>query len=268
MTWNHLSMAMLTDIGNVRENNEDAGCFDVARGFCAVADGVGGGAAGEYASATVANALKAAMAALSDDATPEERIGAMKNAIAKASYDIADYAETHLYSSCGTTVVVLLFSPWHPDEATALHVGDSRVYRLRNDELTPLTQDHTIAAEVGVSEHELPRIYRDMLTRAVGMVSDSDIERTPVNVRAGDLFLVCTDGLFKALPPDYLQHLLCANRGLPAPDLAALLMRETLSRRVPDNVTFGIVKVGALPPARQVTPDDIARERAAYRKHL
>ncbi|HOG49744.1 MAG TPA: serine/threonine-protein phosphatase [Lentisphaeria bacterium] len=268
MTWNHLNMAMLTDIGNVRENNEDAGCFDVARGFCAVADGVGGGAAGEYASATVIDALKTAMTATPDDATPEERIAAMKKAIAKASYAIADYAETHLHNSCGTTVVVLMFSPWHPDEATALHVGDSRVYRLRNRALTPLTQDHTIAAEVGLSENELPRIYRDMLTRAVGIISDCDIERTPISVRADDLFLVCTDGLFKALSPDYLKQLLCANRDLPAPDLAALLMRETLSRRAPDNVTFGIVKVGALPAARQITPDDIARERAAYHRHL
>ncbi len=268
MTWNHLSMAMLTDIGNIRENNEDAGCFDVSRGFCAVADGVGGGAAGEYASATVIDALKAAMAATPDDATPEERIGAMKKAIANANHAIAEYAETHLQSNSGTTVVALLFSPWHPDEATALHVGDSRVYRLRDSALTALTQDHTIAAEIGVSESELPRIYRDMLTQAVGMVSDCDVERTPVNVRADDLFLVCTDGLFKALSPDHLKRLLCTNRGLPAPDLAALQMQETLSRRAPDNVTLGIVKVGALPPARKTTPDDIARDRAAYHQHL
>lgn len=268
MTWNHLSMAMLTDIGNVRENNEDAGCFDAARGFCAVADGVGGGEAGEYASETVMDALKAALAALPGDATPEERIVALQKAIAEASQTIADYAEIHLQSSCGTTVAVLLFNPWYPDEAAALHVGDSRIYRLRDGALAPLTRDHTVAVEIGVSESELPRVYRDMLTRAVGMASGCGIERTPVNVQAGDIFLVCTDGLFKVLSPNHLKRLLGAGRELPAADLAALLMRETLSKRAPDNITFGLVKVGALPPMHQPTPDDFARDRAVDRRPL
>ncbi len=266
MTWNHLSMAMLTDIGNVRENNEDAGHVDAARGFAAVADGVGGAEAGEYASETVVDALKAALAALPGDATPEERVAAMQKAIAEASQTIADYAETHLRNSCGTTVAVLLFNPWHPDEAAALHVGDSRIYRLRDGSLAPLTQDHTVAVEIGVRENELPRVYRDMLTRAVGMASGCDVERTAVNVRTDDIFLVCTDGLFKVLSPNHLKRLLWASRELPAADLAALLMRETLSKRAPDNITIALVKVGALPSMHQPTPDDLARDRAADRR--
>lgn len=268
MTWNHLSMAMLTDIGNVRENNEDAGCFDAAAGFCAVADGVGGGEAGEYASETVAAALKAALAALPGDATPEERIVAMQKAIAEAGQAIAEYAETNLLNSCGTTVALLLFNPWYPDEAATLHVGDSRVYRLRDGALTPLTRDHTVAVEIGVSESELPRVYRDMLTQAVGMASGCAIERTPVNVQADDIFLVCTDGLFKVLSPNHLKRLLWTSRDRPAPDLATLLMRETLSKRAPDNITFGLVKVGALPPMHPPTADDLARDRAVDRRPL
>lgn len=267
MSWNHLSMAMLTDIGNVRENNEDAGCYDAGAGFCAVADGVGGADAGEFASATVVAGLQATLADLADDATPEERITAMTAAIVQANQTIAEHAETHLLNSCGTTVAALLFNPWYPDEAAALHVGDSRIYRLRDDVLAPLTRDHTVAVEIGVRESELPRGYRDMLTQAVGMASGCQIERTPVNVQADDLFLVCTDGLYKTLSPNLLKRFLHSRHELPAAALADELMREVLSRRAPDNVTFGIVMVGSLPPMHQPTPVDFIRDRSVDRNH-
>ncbi|MDD4098483.1 MAG: protein phosphatase 2C domain-containing protein [Lentisphaeria bacterium] len=268
MRWNHLSMAMLTDIGNVREKNEDAGGFDAGAGFCAVADGVGGAAAGEFASEAVVASLQAALADLPRDATPEERVAAMTGAIAQASQTIAEHAATHLLNSCGTTVAVLLFNPWYPDEAVALHVGDSRIYRLRDGALAPLTRDHTVAVEIGVHESELPRAYRDMLTQAVGMASGCQIERTPVNVQANDLFLVCTDGLYKVLSPNFLKRFLLSRRELSAAAQADELMREALSRRAPDNITFGIIQVGApLPPMHQPSPEDFTRDRAIDRKH-
>ncbi len=248
MQFSHIEMSICTDVGKARQTNEDAGLILPELGFCAVADGMGGADAGEVASAWVINHVLKKMKG-KRDASPEERCQAIKQAILETDQDIFAFSQKHQFSDgSGTTIIALLFNSWYATEAMVLHIGDSRAYRWRNGTLEQLGKDHTISAQTGIDEKKLPRPYRGVLTKAVGTGKGSCPERTPVQVAAADLFVLCSDGLTKVLSEKKLAVFLEKNKQLPVGDLAQKLVNEALAGGGPDNVTVAVARVKHLPP--------------------
>ncbi len=243
-----------TDVGRKRKHNEDAFLVDDALGLYVVADGMGGHAAGEVASAQAVKSVREAMAegravleGFSRAPTAESRdqaAGLMEKAILKACADI--YAmggrETGR-RGMGTTVVALMVKG---KKAVVGHVGDSRVYLHRNGRAHQLTEDHTIIQEqlkrgLITRDQVATAENKNVITRAVGIQPSVPVDTLVTDVLPGDLFLLCTDGLHGYLEEEELPQLLAQERAR----LPDLLVDLALRRGGKDNVTAVCVAVEA-----------------------
>lgn len=194
-----------TDIGRKKRSNEDTFLIDRKINLFIVADGMGGHAAGEVASAqAVESAQKIVRQGL--EAIPvgggEERRRAMltliERAVRQAGRDIHAMAEADISKrGMGTTVSLLLLTP---ERGYIAHVGDSRVYLIRQNEVFQLTEDHSLIRELIRNKKLTPEEaeaspYRNALTRAVGVYADVEVDLLDFEVTDGDRFLLCSDGL-------------------------------------------------------------------------
>jgi protein phosphatase len=210
-----------TDVGRVRETNED--CFAVAPhlGLFMVADGMGGAAAGEVASQV---AIEQVLHAVDDGETtwpsdaasgPESGPRRFLAGIQRANRNIHAMAQQdRRVRGMGTTFAGLLVLERC---AVIAHVGDSRVYRLRGAELERLTNDHSLAhqlVQMGFLQPEevatFPR--RNIITRAVGPHESVEVDTKIVDIRAGDVFLLCSDGLHGELDDGEIAAILLERR--------------------------------------------------------
>ena len=178
----------LSHPGRKRRRNEDAWVCQPP--LFAVADGMGGARGGEIASRVAATALGEAV-----DGSGEERVVAL---VQKANRQVFDRArEDADASGMGTTITVALVE----DGVVAIgHVGDSRAYLIRDHKVEQLTEDHSLVAELvrsGRLSPEEAEIHpqRSVITRALGTDPDVDVDSFSVEARAGDVFLICSDGL-------------------------------------------------------------------------
>lgn len=183
--------AGLTDPGRVRRRNEDSYVCDPP--LFAVADGMGGAQAGELASRITAAAFREAGAA--DSLDPQARLRSIIQEANRRIY--ARAARDPEVAGMGTTVTAALLA----GEAIALgHVGDSRAYRIRDGELEQLTNDHSLVADLVRSGRLSPEEaelhpQRSVITRALGTDPAVEIDSLSVEAHAGDVFLLCSDGL-------------------------------------------------------------------------
>lgn len=196
-----------TDTGRVREHNEDAAAADMDLGLIVLADGMGGYNAGEVASElaikTIMNLTREGLDAETRGEI-DEQSGLMRqsivlrNAVARANKIIWQTAQSQPQcKGMGTTVVACLF---HDDRISIAHVGDSRLYRLRDDQFEQLTLDHSLLQELVdrgfYSQEEAQRsTNRNYVTRALGVEAAVEVEVQEEPVREGDLFVLCSDGL-------------------------------------------------------------------------
>ncbi|MCF6178824.1 MAG: protein phosphatase 2C domain-containing protein, partial [Geopsychrobacter sp.] len=207
-----LTACALTDIGLRRTNNEDCVFADCESGLFIVADGMGGHAAGEVASAmavaTICNQLPPVAPAPQDAAT------CLQHAFVDASHDIHQAArKDDSKRDMGTTLSVLYMDS---EAAQLAHVGDSRIYRLRDDQLEQLSIDHSLVAEqvrlgiISAAEARNSQM-RNILMQAVGLEEKVEVFllRQPLSV--GDLFLLCSDGLTDMLDDEQIHALLRRN---------------------------------------------------------
>jgi PPM family protein phosphatase len=202
---------------------------DPPLGLYVVCDGMGGGNAGEIAGALAVETIQTHLAEAvrhSDlpligpcDATVSAQanrlasaIRAANDAIHRESWSRPDYA------GMGTTVVAALI---HEEVLTIAHVGDSRLYLVRNGKIQALTTDHSWIAEQilkgFITEEEAkhsPR--RNIVTRALGVESSVDVDLTEVPVKSGDVLLLCSDGLIRGVSPNDILHTLSGSEDLPA----------------------------------------------------
>lgn len=225
-----------TDAGAVRTRNEDSlVCRDDA-GLWAVADGAGGHGAGDVASQAVAEALAGIPRQLSAAemlAQVRVRLGAVHAALQQRA--AADGPQRILAS----TVVVLLARGGH---FAALWAGDSRIYLLRGGMLSRVTRDHSVVQEL-VDEGALTEAEADnhphanVITRAVGARGELELDKLSNRIMPGDAFLLCSDGLFKALPEALLGERL--RQGVAASAIVA----EAVAAGARDNVTAVVVRV-------------------------
>ena len=230
-----------TDAGRRREQNEDAFVALDRHAVFAVADGMGGYAAGEVASRLALETLTKAFDEAKFDGTPDphrpRRADELVRAIEMANRAIhAEAAVTRSEEGMGTTIVAICFARAVP-RAWVAHVGDSRAYRCRAGDLEVLTRDHTLAASGMVG----PTAGR--LIRAVGVDERVEADLAGLEVRAGDRYLLCTDGLTKMLDDAAIAAVIHAERD---PQVA---VRELIDRANAaggrDNVTVLVVDVEA-----------------------
>jgi serine/threonine protein phosphatase PrpC len=182
--------AGLTNTGRKRRHNEDS--YVCEPPLFAIADGMGGAQAGEVASGLAADALREETA---DGLSPEERVVALIREANRRVFESA--SEDRSRSGMGTTATVALV---HDHHVTIGHVGDSRAYLLRDGRLEQVTPDHSLVAELVRSgklspEEAESHPQRSVITRALGTEPDVDVDTFEVEAHAGDVFLLCSDGL-------------------------------------------------------------------------
>ena len=236
-----LRSAARSDVGLVRSGNEDSGYAGDT--LLVVADGMGGHAAGELASAT-------AIATMSETETTGladvEALERLSEAVSIAGERIADLVAAHPeWAGMGTTLTALAWLGGDPARVAVLHVGDSRAYLLRDGEFTQITRDHTYVQTLidsgRISPEEAavhPR--RNLLMRAIDGVHTAEPDVSVREARAGDRFLVCSDGLSGYVNDDDMHALL----GLADPTAAVTaLVDAALEAGAPDNVTCVVADV-------------------------
>ncbi|HEY4397943.1 MAG TPA: Stp1/IreP family PP2C-type Ser/Thr phosphatase [Acidimicrobiia bacterium] len=255
--------AGVTDVGRVRDGNEDDFLDQANRlGLVAVADGMGGHRAGEVASATALEALRAGVA--SGDQLRHAIEGANAAVLEKSESD----RELH---GMGTTLTAgMLATDGH---LLVGHVGDSRAYLDRDGELTQITDDHSLVEEMvrgGELTPEQAEVHpqRSIITRALGIDPQIDVDVYPVELHAGDRILFCSDGLTTMVRQDEMASILARERD---PKRAAQLLVDAANAAGgEDNITAVIIEVVEVPEdevpgaAAAAVPDhDTAENRPA-----
>ena len=252
MALSHLSAAGITDVGAKRKNNEDSIVLLPDYGIYCVADGMGGAQGGEVASAEVVSQVESSFAGLPLPAAVSSINGRGKmvvRALNRASRVVKKYSEERGISGTGSTAVVLAFDEKDPTRAMVLHAGDSRAYRLRDRTLVQLSADHTVAAAAGITDdNDLPPMFRGVVTRAVGVKAKVEVERTPLEVRPGDLYLLASDGLDKMVSDARMAEIMLAHPVDQLQAMAKALVDEANKCGGVDNVSVVIVYVGLNAP--------------------
>lgn len=241
----HLTYASRSDVGMIRSGNEDSVFADATpyRGMFMVADGMGGHAAGEIASEMAVAIVTRNLAGLHDLAAGSSE-AALGRALQEANRAIFERTLAEVdKQGMGTTASLLILG-----SARYLigQVGDSRIYRLRDGELQQLTKDHSYVQEqvdAGFITPEQARYhpYSNVITRCVGASREVEPDTYTGDVRAGDIFLLASDGLTGMVDDSRLQQLLCS-RATPG-RLVDALINEANGRGGLDNITAVVVQV-------------------------
>jgi PPM family protein phosphatase len=217
-----LDAAGATDIGKVREHNEDHVLIREDLGLYLVADGAGGHNAGDVASALAARSIANYFGSTvkKTHETPEfDRFGLaagarrLVTAVLKANRDVIEISKSSsAHRGMGTTIVAACFSP-RSGLLHVAHAGDSRCYRLRAGQLELLTQDHSLINDVleqrpELDEKVLERLPKHVVTRALGMEEKLRVAIASHSVLAGDRYLLCSDGLSGPVEAEHIAEAL------------------------------------------------------------
>ena len=229
----------LTDVGRQRSANEDALFESDGTEVFAVADGMGGARAGEVAAKAAVDELAGLAGA---DSVGERELAAVVEKANRRIYELSQGDES--LAGMGTTMTTV--SVGDGDIAIA-HVGDSRAYRLRDDKLEKLTHDHSLVDELvraGKITPEEAEVHpqRSIITRALGPEPEVEVERMTYAARAGDVYLICSDGLTTMVPEDAVGAILRGRSSLK--QAAEELVRAANEAGGRDNVTVVMFKLG------------------------
>ena len=257
----YIDSVLISDVGKKRQNNEDscAGYLPQeehlleSRGVLfAVADGMGGACAGEYASRMALEHTSASYyEPLSSCAIPQQMKIAVEHANALIFHESEHKSQ---YAGMGTTLSALVvLGNW----AYIAQVGDSRVYLLRNNErLLQITYDHSLVAEqirsglineTDAQNHAL----KNLITRAVGINEDIEVDLFALGLKQGDTLLLCSDGLSNMVPDEVIQDCLRLDN---LEETSALLLNCALDAGGQDNITLITVRIVDIPPQTKYQP--------------
>jgi protein phosphatase len=261
-----LRTAHLTHPGRKRRHNEDSYIHEPP--LFAIADGMGGAKAGEVASGLAVEALHVRPDVSGDgEAYVVDLIQEANRRVYERAHEDAEA------SGMGTTMTVALVDDENA-RVTFGHVGDSRAYRIRNDELEQLTEDHSLVGELirsGKLTREEAEVHpqRSVITRALGTDPDVDVDTFVVETRPGDIFLLCSDGLSGMVSDQSILRIVRDNRR-NLPEAAKALVAAANRGGGDDNITVVVFAVDgaeeeatqrmdaiAPPPVEEgPTPDD------------
>lgn len=237
----------LSDMGRVRDNNEDVWAEIEELNFFLLADGMGGHQAGEVASREAAShMLRLVRKAFktTKKKSLQEACKAIKQAIIQVNTLVYKLGRSHEgLKGMGTTLCTVLL---HDEGAVLAHVGDSRIYRLREGQLEQMTKDHSLFRELvdlgQISEQVAPDFaYKNIITKAIGTEAKVDPTVFTTDIQIGDYFLLCTDGLSDLLSLKELEILL--SQDIAVDQMAECLIIAANDRGGHDNVTVVLIKV-------------------------
>ncbi len=255
-----LAFFSATDTGRHRSNNEDAVIVDAAAGIAVLADGMGGYRAGEVASSMATSIVASELAArlpelpdAADEGLLRMAVGDSVNAANRAIY--AASAADPRCAGMATTIVVAVF---YSDGLLLAHAGDSRAYRWRAGRLERISRDHSLLQEqldaglISASD-AAGSAHKNLVTRAVGIDPDVELEMHSHPLAEGDLFLLCSDGLTDMLADEQLQQLLDAGGSLDT--LGSSLVDAANAAGGHDNIAVILVRVSGRAAARPWRPN-------------
>lgn len=233
-----VEQAAFTDTGRQRRANEDA--FYARAPLYAVADGMGGARAGEIASRTAIDILGLGV----EDGIVRSRIVELVRRANRAVHE-AQLSDPEL-SGMGTTTTVAHVGG---DALTVAHVGDSRAYLLRDGSLRRLTDDHSLVEEMRRSgrltaEEAANHPQRSIITRALGPDANVEVDVREFAIQAGDLVLLCSDGLTSMIPETRIVEVLRGNARLDTAGRALIAAANAAGGR--DNITVVLLRIGGL----------------------
>lgn len=253
-----IEFAAVTDIGKIREKNEDNVLISSDLGLGCVADGMGGHSAGEIASNIAVSVLAETIRKVNNgtlqipdtflpklDQT-ERKILMAANLANAAIYSTAQSSD--IYKMMGTTLTGVLFDG---DTAIAVHVGDSRIYLYRAGKIVQITTDHSLAMEhvrrglLTKSEADKSKI-QNVLTRAMGIKKNIEFDLLKFPVKAGDVLVLCSDGLYKGLTEKQLCEQLQKGTAFPIVKLCKTLVKTSNEGDGQDNISAVLIKI--MPP--------------------
>lgn len=264
-TLERINIAAASDIGNVRTENEDFYYYSKSKRFIVVCDGMGGHQKGSVASKIAGETIRDIM--LANDTLREVVIYNKLFNVSKACHDLDTNFSmlikkliagirlanrniiTHSLNKTelqgmGTTLVTAAFNQ---GEIMIAHVGDSRVYRLRDGKLKQMTKDHSWLNELiedeEITEEQIHNFRKkNVLTRAMGTVAKIKVDILIETAQPNDLYLVCTDGLSNALSDDLIQSVLSAYHGSLQNKISNLVKSAKLMNGS-DNITGGLLYI-------------------------
>lgn len=255
-----LEFACDTDVGMVRHENEDFLAINQELGFAVLADGMGGYQAGEVASRLAVETIlhelqhRSSQVALADIHASSGLCHAsllLQQAILHANQIIWQTAcsQRH-YRGMGTTVVAVWF---YGDQMSVAHVGDSRLYRLRDKQLKSLTKDHSVLQQlidVGLIEEQQAwhAPNKNLITRALGVKEQVEVDLQEHKVHENDVYLLCSDGLNDMLQDADIFNIL--NKKYSASDIAHQLVAMANQQGGKDNISVIVIKLQ--PTARKI----------------
>jgi serine/threonine protein phosphatase PrpC len=238
----------LSDVGVVRTNNEDVWAALPEVSFFALADGMGGHLAGEVAAKeTIEQAgkffAKRLLSLGEKSREGQEIMRAMYASIESANQWVYQMSRRQKkYLGMGTTLCCLY---WGHKTVVYAHVGDSRIYRWRNQKLDLLTKDHSLLEKwLGMGKRaekcKTPYPYKHVITKAIGTHAKSEPEIAMCSYEPGDLFLLCSDGLSDVLSTQEMQNILDSTSYLE--EAASKLIQQSKVKGSSDNITVLIVQ--------------------------
>jgi serine/threonine protein phosphatase PrpC len=240
-----------TDVGRVRESNQDS--YLISEPLFGVADGMGGHLAGDVASATAVETVERLA-----DANAPQRSEDLAGYLKEANVAVWEKAQAdNNLQGMGTTFTLLNL---RGDKGHFAHVGDSRAYLLRDGELKQVTQDHTLVERM-VREGRIQREeaahhpQRNIITRALGIEQDLDVDRLTLDLETGDRLLLCSDGLFSMIEDPDITSLL--GQDVDLQQIADQLVDAANSAGGEDNITVVVVEVRELGESQQVNATTI-----------
>ena len=234
-----------THQGNVRQANEDSHLLQPETGVFAVADGMGGHEAGALASAVVTNALQS----IGSPASAPDLLARLEDRILRANARLTTIAEERGGIVIGATLAVLLV---YDRNFACVWSGDSRIYLVRGGSIAQISRDHTEVQELleqGLLTKEEARTSprRNVITRAIGVHSEPELEFEQGTLEPDDVFVICSDGLTSHVDDEEIWAAASAGGCQEACDT---LVAMTLARGGTDNVTVLIVRyLGSSAPA-------------------
>lgn len=222
--------------GHVREVNEDAILALPDHGIWVVSDGMGGHEAGDFASLRIVETIALVPKGLS----PADNLKAVRQALETAHSDIHQESIKRGGVTIGATVIVLIVASGH---FVCLWAGDSRLYRMRNQMLEQVSQDHTVIAQL-ISENKMTASEANKLpqnsaiTNAIGVGKKVEIEKRRGETTTGDRFLLCSDGLSSYAEDSEIEEMLT---NCPIETVADVLMQTALDAGGADNISIIVV---------------------------
>ncbi len=258
-----------TDVGRVREKNEDSFLSMPAQGVYVVADGMGGHNSGEIASQISVEAIKSFYESDATDQVVRQAFGAYRTlanghaggvtldeyrlrlALEAANLQIFNTARRYVqFRDMGTTVVAVQFVK---NRIYVGYVGDSRVYRVRDKKIVQLTEDHSLANEYVkmklLRKEDVPRFpYKNVIVRALGLGATVKVDTFYKESRPGDWFLLCSDGLTDLVRDPEIRDLMLGGRDVRSACRA--LVDTANARGGVDNITVLAVHVARARPVR------------------